>query len=294
MKKLFCFVLLSTFVLSCQKNKEASEEAKVSSSFEAERDAFFSNMVTPGEAAASLQATAAEFNASLMNDPKVASTYTTSEVKAAANLGIYLADLNYSVAYKQSANTKELFTAAHDLSKYIGLEQKILEFLMKRYEENISQNDSVGAVVNDLFEKSTAGFKGTEREKLVGIAMAAYQIENLHLALGIISTYPKDMLPDDARTQILVPVFRLVLSQQKNVETIYSFLKAISDPLNPEANPNHAYYSTAFEELIAVYKKLNVEEKLANNQGTELMKDEVVQELSAKVDAIRSKIVSPE
>src|SRR5688572_4867472 len=257
MKKLLCLVLLSTFVLSCQKNK-TTDEAQVSTTFETARDAFFANLADPGEVSAALQATAAEFNANLMNDPKTATHYTTSEVKAAANLGVYLSDLNYSIAYKQSANTKELFTATYELSKHIGLEQGFLEFLQKRYNENIAQNDSAKKVIDELFKKSTEGFKGTEREKLVGIAMAAYQIENLHIALGIIQAYPKDMLPDDARIQILVPVFRLVLEQQKNVENIYAFLKAIGDPLNPEANPNYAYYSTAFEELIALYKRLDV------------------------------------
>jgi len=293
MKKLLCIVLLSTLVLSCQKNKSA-EEAQVSTTFETQRDAFFANLADPGEVSAALQATAAEFNANLMNDPKSSSHYTTSEVKAAANLGVYLSDLNYSVAYKQSANTKELFTATYDLSKYLGLEQTYLEFLIKRYNDNISQNDSAKKVIGELFVKSTAGFKGTEREKLVGISIAAYQIENLHIALGIIQAYPKDMLPDDARIQILVPVFRLVLEQQKNVENIYAFLKAITDPLNPEANPNYAYYATAFEELIALYKKLDVSDKIANNKGIELMNDAVVKELEDKVNAIRNKIVSPE
>jgi hypothetical protein len=292
MKKLLCLVFLSTFVLSCQKNKEGSDESKVSTSFEAERNAFFSNLATPGDAAAGLQATAAEFNADLLNDPKLAAGYTTSDVKAAANLGIYLSDLNYSIAYKQGANTKELFTAAHELGKHIGLEQSILDFLMKRYNENISQNDSVKAVIDDLFKKSTTGLQGTDREKLVGIAMAAYQIENLHIAVGILESYPKDMLPEDARMQILIPVFRLVLEQQKNIETTYAFLKTVGDPLNPEANPNYAHYSTAFEELIAVYKRLDVAEKIANNKGAELMNDAVVQELSSKVNAIRNKVVS--
>ena len=293
MKKLFYILTLCALIVSCQK-KENTEEAKATESFDAQRSAFFSSLKDPGEVAAQLQATTAEFNPNLMNDPKRSSSYATSEVKAAANLGVYLSDLNYSVAYQQSANTKELFTAAHDLGKYIGLEKGLLEFLMKRYSENISQNDSAKAVINELFDKSTAGFQGTEREKLVGICMAAYQIENLHIAVGILEAFPKDMLPNDARVQILIPVFRMVLNQQQNLETIYAFLKTTGDPLNPEANPNYAYYSTAFEELIAVYKKLNVNEKISNNQGHELMKDAVVQELSAKINAIRNKIVSPE
>jgi hypothetical protein len=292
MKKLLSILFLTTLVLSCQK-KETTEEAQVSESFDQQRDAFFANMQNPGEAAARLQATAAEFNASLMNDPTRSASYATPTTKAAANLGIYLADLNYSVAYKQSANTKELFTAAQGLSKAIGIEQSVLTFLSERYDKNIAQNDSVETIINELFKKSTTDLKGTDRENLVGIAMAAYQIENLHLALGIIETYPKDMLPTDARTQILIPVYRMVLEQQQNIENIHSFLKAAAAEMNMEESPNYVYYTTALEELIGVYKKLDVADKIAANQGLELMKDSVVQELGSKINAIRDKIVTP-
>lgn len=291
MKNIVTLMALSIVIFACQP-KDKADEAKSTAAFEKERAAFFENLTAPSEAAAQLQATAAEFNATLLHDPKVYSSYTADDVKAAANLGIYLSDLNYSVAFKQSANTRELFQAAHDLSKVIGIEQSILDFLMQRYSENINQNDSAKAVIDELFAKSTTGLQGTDREKLVGIAMSAYQIENLHLALGTIESYPKDMLPDDARTQILVPVFRMVLEQRQNVENIYGFLKSVADPLNPEKNPNYAYYANAFEELIVVYQKLNVDEKIANNQGIELMNDAVVLELHEKVKAIRNKVTS--
>lgn len=292
MKKSLYTLFLAALLLACQGNKEAKNETEPSAEFETARSTFFSNLKAPAEVAAQLQATAAEFNPSLMSDPKMASSYTTDEIKAAANLGIYLSDLNYSVAYKQSATTKEFFAATHTLSKAIGLEEAALGFLLIRYNQNIEQNDSVKAIVNELFDKSTASLQGTEREKLAGIAMAAYQIENIHLALGIIQSYPKDMLPSDARTLILIPVFRTALMQQQNIETIYMFLKSIADPLDPNANPNYAYYSNAFGDLIATYKKLDVNDKMANNQGLELMNDAVVQELNTKVNAIRDKVIS--
>jgi len=292
MKNSVYTLFLAALLFSCQGNKEAKDESEPSAEFETARSTFFSNLKAPSEVAAQLQATAAEFNPSLMSDPKMASNYTSDEVKAAANLGIYLSDLNYSVAYKQSATTKELFTAAHSLSKAIGLEEAALGYLMIRYNQNIEQNDSVKTIIDELFDKSTASLQGTEREKLAGIAMAAYQIENIHLALGILQSYPKDMLPSDARTLILIPVFRTALMQQQNIETIYMFLKSIADPLDPNANPNYAYYSNAFGDLIATYKKLDVNDKMANNQGLELMNDGVVQELNVKVNAIRDKVVS--
>jgi hypothetical protein len=300
MKKIIFILLLGSAVVSCQKSKETTESASATpaasdtaTAFDAQRKMFFNNLMEPAEVAAQLQFTAAEFNRSLMSDPKTYTQYTGNEVKAAANLGIYLSDLNYSIAYKQAATTKEYFTAAHELSKAIGGEKGVMEFLMKRYNDNISKNDSVKSVVSDLLKKSTSQLQGTEKEKLAGIAMAAYQIENLHLVLGTLETYPKDMLPGDARTVILVPLFKVALNQRGNVQNIYNFLKSYTDPSDPDKNPNYPYYANAFEELIGVYQRLNVEDKIANNKGLEIMNDAVVKELSEKVNAIRNKIVSP-
>ena len=72
MKKIL-FVLLLGSLLSCQKSKENSENQATtpdSTTFTNERNTFFSNLLAPSEAAAQLQATGAEFNASLMHDPK--------------------------------------------------------------------------------------------------------------------------------------------------------------------------------------------------------------------------------
>ena len=292
--KQILFVLALALTLSCQKSKETPENSGESdatpAAFTNERNAFFANLMAPAETAAQLQATGADFNRSLMSDPKNYSKHIGDSVKAAANLGIYLSDLNYSIAYKQNEASKEYFKAAHELSKSIGGETGALEFLAKRYNDNLRQNDSAKSIVTDLLSKSTADLRGTEREKLAGIAMGAHQIESLHLALGTINTYPKDMLPDDARAVILIPVFKLVLSQKSNVENIYNFLKSYEN--TSETGSNYANYLKSFEELIAVYSKLNVDEKIASNQGMELMNDSVVKELNDKVDAIRNRIIS--
>ncbi len=290
MRNFIALAILSAMSFSCQPAKDKEDDTLESQSFEAEKNAFYNYLQAPKEVAAQLQGTAADFNPELINSNPF-SSYVTDDGKAAANLGIYLADLNYCIAYGQRDHVSTLFNASKELGATIGIERTVLDFLMKRFEANINQNDSVKAVVGDLFESSTADLQGTDRERLVGIAMSAYQIENLHLVLGTIETYPRDILPDDARTAILIPLFRMVLEQESNVETIYNFLKTIS---NPDENQNYIYYANAFEELIAVYQRLNVDEKIANNQGAELLTDEVVMELSTKVDAIRSKAVSVE
>ena len=131
-------LLLGSLILSCQKGKE-NTNAQQTANFEVERGMFFSNLAAPGEAAAQLQATAAEFDASLMNDPKVFSQYAANPVKATANMGVYLSDLNYSIAYAQQASTKEYFDAVYELSKASGIEERVLGFLKVRYYENLAK-----------------------------------------------------------------------------------------------------------------------------------------------------------
>lgn len=289
MKKLLPFYLLIV-ILSCQSRKDKVTEVALSQTFENERNSFFSHMKSAQTAAAVLQATAADFNGSLLSDPSNYIHYVSDTLKSASNLGIYLSDLNYCVAYKQSRYAKKSFNAAVELSKVIGVDRNVTEFLMTRYDKNITQNDSLMNVINDLYERSTSLLRKASKERLLGITMAAYQIETLHLALGVIETYPKDMLPEDSRNQILIPLFRMVLEQQKNIETIYDFLRTLEDA---NRGPNYFYYDQAFDELIAVYQRLNIDDAIANNRGIELMNDEVVSELSEKIHAIRSKVVDP-
>jgi len=282
-----CVVLLSVATISCQK-KSTSEAESPAADFAVVRDAIFAKMITPGEASAKLKSIGADFNPALLSDAAKFSNYSTSENKTAVNLGIYLSDLNYCIAYQQKDAIKSYFKASLELAKTLGAKKEMLDFITTRYEKNIDQNDSVKSYLAKLDEGAVSFLKDTDRERMAGFTLSAYYIENLHIALGIIETYPKDILPSDARTVILVPAFQLVLSQKESVKTIYNYLKATAK----EDNPNYMYYKNALEELIATYDKLNVEEKIKNNQVNELLTDEVIKELSEKVNKIRDKAIS--
>lgn len=293
MKKFIPILLLAIAAFSCQPAKEKTTETVTEKNFDKERTEFLANMQPAVEIAAQLQATGADFNPVLMNASINYVDLGADTLKRAANLGVYLADLNYSVAYKQASSSKEVFQNAYTLSKSLGVDETILSLVMSRFEQNIDQNDSVESALRQMFTHATEGLQGPDKERVLGVVMAGYGIESLHLAIGIIETYPKDILPEDARMQILIPLFRLILEKQALVETIHTFLRTLGDASDPERTPNFAFFDNAFGELIDVYKRLNVEEAIANNQGTTLLNDAVVAELSEKVNAIRNKIVTP-
>jgi hypothetical protein len=83
-----------------------------------------------------------------------------------------------------------------------------------------------------------------------------------------------------------MPLAKSVLEQKKNIKTLTEMLE-----IDYTAADDDEYYATAFRNLINTYEKLDVDDKIANNQGAELLNDAVMIELMAEVDAIRSRIV---
>jgi hypothetical protein len=274
-KLLFVFVL-GMLLISCVKNREKDSTSE-SRAFTVERETFFNGLKNPSEITDKLMPGITGFDSTTLSDPENFYRHANSQVSAAANLGIYISDLNYCILNKQAAQTKRYFQVAYELSKAIQIEKGILEFLMKRYESNIEQNDSVKLVVNQLFSESTLGLQGTDRERLAGIAMAGYQIENLHLALATLESFPETLTEQQIQSQKLLLDY--ISDQRGKFEVIYNFVRVNSDPLDPNQNPNYPYFDNALRELIVVYRNVTEENPQVN-------------ELKEKVDAIRIKIIN--
>lgn len=275
---LFLSTLFLLSLVACT-SKQEKTTAPISESFEAERTAFFSGLHTPEEVSANLLPGLSGFNKDLLHRTQDFHRYASNDVKAAANLGIYLADLNYCILFKESTLGKTYLEASIELSKLILLEKKTLEFLIQRYENNLAQNDSLHTVVQQLFANATHGLQGTIKERLAGIAMAAYQLENLHLALATLETFPGTLNEEQQKSKDLLVQF--VRGQQTRMEIIYNFIKANSDPLDPENNPNYPFYDNALREVLYVYQQ----------SATGELK---TKELQTAVTQLRSKIISVE
>jgi hypothetical protein len=268
--------LLIFLTISCGQNQKENSEQQ-SRVFSAERETFFNGLKNPAEITNLAGLTG--FNPTLLNETKNYYLYATSEVMAAANLGIYMADLNYCILFKKSEEAKKYFGVVYELSKIIHVEKGTLEFLINRYEANLAQNDSVKLIIGQLLRQSTLGLQGTDRERLAGIAMAGYQIENLHLVITTLNSFPDTLTEQQTQTKELL--LNLILDQRGKFEVVYNFVRANSDPLDPDRNPNYPFFDNALRELIGVYHGV---EKANPN----------LKELGEKVNAIRNKVVSTE
>ena len=163
-----------------------------------------------------------------------------------------------------------------------------MEVMMTRFDENIEQNDSLKAYFRDSYRKASNSVGDTEGERSYyrSLFLAGFYIEGLYNMLEVIESYPNDILPDGQRFLILMPLAKSVLAQKDNIKTLADMLE-----IDYTDADDDAYYATAFRNLINTYEKLDVDDKIANNQGAELLNDAVMIELMAEVDAIRSEVV---
>ncbi len=287
---LLLILVASMLVFACQ-SRDAKEKAQIEEDTKPLAEAaqkIMPNLPPPNEYAAILNSTGAEFNPLILNDVDNMPGYLVPREKAVANLGVYFFDLGYSVAYKQREHINAYYDVCHNLSIELGIEKSFMEVMMGRFNENIEKNDSLKAYFRDSYRKASNSVGDTEGEKSYfrAIFLAGFYIEGLYNMLEVIEAYPKDILPDDQRFLILMPLAKSVLAQEKNIKALTEMLE-----IDYTAADNDEYYATAFRNLINTYEKLDVDDKIANNQGAELLNDAVMLELMSEVDAIRSQIV---
>ncbi len=287
---LLLILLASTLIFACQ-SKDAKEKAQMEEDTKPLQEAakkIMPNLPPPNEYAAILQSTGAEFNPLILNDVENMPGYLVPREKAVANLGVYFFDLGYCVAYQQRDHVDKYYDVCHNLAIELGIEKSFMEVIMLRFQENIEQNDSLKAYFRESYRKASNSIGSTEGERSYyrTIFLAGFYIEGLYNMLEVIESYPKDILPDDQRFLILMPLAKSVLAQEKNIKSLAEMLE-----LDYTDADNDEYYATSFRNLINTYEKLDVDDKIANNQGAELLNDEVMIELMAQVDAIRSNIV---
>jgi hypothetical protein len=288
---LLLMLFVAVLIFSCTSKKDTKQEAQIEEDTKPLSDAaerIMPNLPPPNEYAAILHSTGAEFNPLILSDVDNMQGYLGNMEKSLANLGVYFFDLGYCVAYGERQHVDKYYDVCHNMAIEIGAEKQFMAIVMTRFKENIEQNDSIKAYFREAYNKATNVSGSSEEENAYyrTIFLAGFYIEGLFNMLETIESYPKDILPDDQRFVILMPLAKSVLAQEKNLKNLAEMLE-----IDYTDNDDDEYYATAFRDLISTYQKLDVDEAIAQNKGQELLNDEVMIELMSKVDVIRSQII---
>jgi hypothetical protein len=281
-------LLLTLGLWSCgskKENNENSDEFKqAEESLTEEIKDVENNLPSPTEIPYLLQATGAEFNQSLLNDKKKADSYLTRNDKAALNLGIYASDIGYLVSYDKTQEAIDYVNASKKLANGLGVLGAFDQEVLKRFEKNIAQKDSLTKLVNDAVEQTGKYLKGDNRLKPAALMIAGSFIEGLYISTGLIKSYPKDLKEED-RLSVLTPLLRVVLQQRQSINELAKMLGSVE-----QTEP----VTSILEQLTSLeasYRALNIEEKIKNNQADKILSDKNLADITSTVEKLRKSIV---
>jgi hypothetical protein len=243
------------------------------------------NIPSPSEIPYLLQATGAEFNQGLLNDRKKVDQYLTRNDKAALNLGAYVADIGYLSSYDKTQEAIDYLNSAKKLADNLGVIGSFDVEVLKKFESNISNKDSLADLMNDAVQKTDKYLKDDSRNKLAALMITGSFVEGLSISTGLVKSYPRNLLKDDQRNLILTPLMRVILQQEKSVDELSKMLSTVeqSEPVTT--------IQADLTALQASYRALNIDEQIKNNRSDLVLTDKNLIEITKIVEKMRKEII---
>jgi hypothetical protein len=280
------------FMAACGGSKKESQESaseefdEAAEQIEEEIDRVIVELPPPSEIPFLLMEIGADYDESLLNNIEKADQYNTTTDKMAVNLGIYTADIGYLAAYGQSQKALDYVSKCKTLAEGIGVTDQVGREFVERFEANVDERDSLAAIANEFLEGSNKQLNLKDRETVASLILTGSFVEGLYLATAIVENYPKDLLPEDARAVILVPIVKLILDQEKPLNDLITLLKDLPDQDNEMVKG----LVSNLQFLQEKYVELDIEENLQNNRGDLLLQDEALDEITNQAGKIRDYI----
>lgn len=268
---------------SNDKGQDSNDAAQVDS-LDEKIEELIETMPEPSEIPYMLQTTGAEFNESLINPRAKADSYAAITNKAALNLGVYAADIGYLVSYDKTQDAIDYMNSAKSLADGLGVIGSFDLDVLNQFEKNLSNKDSLTRLLDRTVGEAERYLKDDNRNKLSALIVTGSFVEGLYISTGLVKTYPKDLLPEDAKNLILTPLIRVVLKQKQSVSDLVSMLTVV------EQEGVVPTILTDLKALEAEFAALNIEEQIKNNKANLALSDKNLIEVTNIVERLRNTI----
>jgi hypothetical protein len=143
-------------------------------------DFAIANIPSPASLIGDIQRMNKPYDKTILNEPAKAQGFP-SEFQKAVNLGIYNIDMAYAVVNNMGADVLEYLKCIIILGDGLGLKNTITSMVGKRAESNLSNKDSLFAVLDDIYEKSDKYLRTNKRVYVASLVFTGSWVEILYL-----------------------------------------------------------------------------------------------------------------
>lgn len=256
-------------------------------SFRQEIDRVLPGLGSPGDIAVLIELTGADYIPELVADTSNVNMYIGDSDWAALNLGLFTADLAYTSTFNQAEQSLATLRACQLLANDLGMGETYLTGILNYYSDEITETEEDSIVA--MLEKETGSikenFENTNRKRLHTAFVTGFLIENLHLATGIIDTYPDDLLPADAKALVLREMLLVVIEVESNLDELIALL----DEVLTEEDPKILYQELT--ELKSMFDDVDINKLITTEAPGPILNSPKLKEITAKTTAIRNSII---
>ena len=132
-----------------------------------------------------------DFNDHILLPVDNASQYLDSKSQA-LNLGVYISDMAYIILFQRQKEALTYFQVVYDLSDKLRMSSAFEPRLMKRFEENVKNVDSLKALADGAMNKISSYLVQNDKEKTLAIISIGGYVESLYLAFNMVNSYSEN------------------------------------------------------------------------------------------------------
>jgi hypothetical protein len=242
---------------------------------------------SPLQTAMLIQKTGTQYDKGILNTKENMNQYATDFSKA-LNLGIYGADLGYVTMYNKTQDALSYLAAVKKLSDDLGLSGAFDTQTMERFNKNITNKDSMMMLVGLAYRAGDAFLKNNKRNDISGLILAGGWLESLNFAISVNKIKENEEVKRRIADQKQALASIIKLLGQYEAQTEYTAL------LNELKELNKVYETLEFKYVYEM-PETDVAAKMTTiNSHTDVsISKEQIDQIAAKVESIRKKIVNP-
>ena len=242
---------------------------------------------SPLQTAMLIQSAGAPFDKAILNSKENLNQYATDYSKA-LNLGVYGADIGYVSMYNKTQDALIYLTAVKKLSDEIGVSGAFDVKTMKRFQDNMSNKDSMMVLVGLAYREGDAFLKTNKRNDISSLILVGGWIESLNFAISV------NKIKNNENVE------RRIADQKQSLNSIIKLLSQFEtkggySDLIDGLNDLSKVYETVEYKFISEKPETDMATKTTTiNSHTDVkLTKEQLKLITEKVESIRKKIVNP-
>jgi hypothetical protein len=285
--KLLLIGMMMVFFSTCQESTSTKNDKLVE--FQKKAKEVLNKPTKPSKITDLLELSGARLMPELVNEPANWEKYTKNEIKAAANLGVYLADAIYQYAYDSVKLAYNSAIAGKSIAEHIGIgEDVFMDFIGDRYRNVGGQNDSLFFVLDSALIHAESSLNADERFEILSAVFIGNYIEKQYIISNIIFNYPVE-LPKESKLLLL----REMLIVKSNSLHRLDFIIELMEKAYADIEKGELY--NEIKELRNLHKaNMFSEDEILKLKASDIFENEGMTKIHQQIITIRDIVVRTE